>query len=178
MRTDQFFVANLLEMQRRMKGILLPSPIGLARGLPNLHRKVAVKLPKNTRPLTRDSQSRSSMMSLSGRVRPAAYSCSALSFIATNRPAAASAFICLSQSSSSKGCSTDISSQYSCGESRSIASLISATVETPNSLAHPKHPVNPGGSRSPQRDKSQYSRPKQLERPRVSAAGRNPRESA
>jgi hypothetical protein len=45
-------------------------------------------------------------------------------------PAAASAFICLSQSSSgSRGYSSVINSQYSSGESLAMASLISAIVD-------------------------------------------------
>src|SRR6266404_534033 len=63
-------------------------------------------------------------------VSPASCSASARRFISSNLPAAASAFICLSHSSSGRrGYKSAINSQYSRGESLAIASLISATVD-------------------------------------------------
>ena len=63
-------------------------------------------------------------------VSPASCSSSARRFISSNLPAAASAFICLSHSSSGRrGRNSAINSQYSRGESLAMASLISATVD-------------------------------------------------
>ena len=63
-------------------------------------------------------------------VNPALCSSKAQRFISSNFPAAASALICLSHSSSgSRGYKSAINSQYSSGESLAMASLIWATVD-------------------------------------------------
>src|SRR5206468_7019604 len=106
-------------MQRRMARVLFPEA-ELFGGLNFLRQsfQTAAKLAAAERFYGHSS------------VNPAWWSPKARRFISSSFPAAASAFICLSHSSSgSRGYSSAINSQYSCGESLAMAALISATVD-------------------------------------------------
>jgi len=100
---------HLLEVQRGMKRILLPEPIGLRRGLANVPWQLAVCPPKlpardarnpHDRPSTRSASSR---MVSSGTARPASITALEFAMSPSSRPAARSAAIWRSQPSSAEG---------------------------------------------------------------------------
>jgi hypothetical protein len=124
------FAPNFLEVQRGMKRVPLPQAIIFPRQCANWLRQLVVSFPELRAPGTWKAHFSSLNMRSSESHRPALKSFSARRFISSNLPAAASAFICLSHSSSGRGgCSSAINSQYSSGESLAMASLISATVD-------------------------------------------------
>jgi hypothetical protein len=122
---------HFLEVERRMKGILLPEAVGPGSKSANITGELAIGPPKIKARNAWDrhglvpTASSSSRIVSSGTVRPASQSALADAMSPSSFPAAASAESWRSHSSSTAGWSIDISSQYSCGESRSMAALIS-----------------------------------------------------
>ena len=130
--------ADLREVQRGMEGVALPEPVGGRGMLANLpwHRPKRAPEPRarDARDRHRPASSRSSASrSSSGRQWPAATSAWASAMSPSSRPAAASAAIWRSQSSSVAGWSIAINSAYSRGLSLSMAALISRSVVMPAS---------------------------------------------
>ena len=123
-----FTVSDRLKSKRRVAWIILPKSVILPREATNFLRKFAVAIPETRRrPACHSSSAR---ILSSGIVFPSRIATS-VSFISQSiLPDAKSAFICLSHSSSACGKSSANNSQYSCGDNRAIASLISATVLT------------------------------------------------
>lgn len=122
---------HFLEVERRMKGILLPEAVGPGCTSANITGELAIGPPKikarnawDRHDLVPGASSSSRIVS-SGTVRPASQSARADAVSPASFPAAASAESWRSHSSSTAGWSIDISSQYSCGERRSMAALIS-----------------------------------------------------
>jgi len=126
-------VADLLEVQGRMKRVLLPHLIRLCRQATHIARQTSIESPEVARgdagnPHGALSLRSSSSTVSSGTHMPAAASALDCSISWSRRPLTASAFIRRSQSSSTVGCSIAISSQYSCGLRDSMAAFISGTV--------------------------------------------------
>lgn len=123
------FPANFFEVKRWVKWFRLPQVIIFAGHGADGLGQIVVGFPKLRATRTGEAHASSlSNMRSSGSQRPALKAASARTFMASNFPAAKSAFICLSHSSSGKGFSSAINSQYSRGESWAMASLISATL--------------------------------------------------